>query len=156
MPTTSVSTPWRRRLVRPFLGALAVILFGLLGHQLVQEPDVFILAGSSEVPVTDAAVLFSLPADTMQEPTAFVLSVTRASDGLILELAASDESRHLPWSELGSFCLFLAVALLLVAMTSPRRSLLHWWLPRDVRAGGGRLTVADSSVTLIALSVCRT
>lgn len=156
LPTTSVSSPWGRRFVRPFLGAFAVILFGLLGHQLAQEPDATLLTAPSRALVTGGASLSSVAADTDQEPSALALSVTRSGEGPVLEVAAHDASRHLPWSELGSVCLLLAVVFLLAAVAWPRRTLLHWWLPRYVRAAAVPLAVSVPRLTCVTLSISRT
>lgn len=153
MPTTSVSSPWGRRFVRPFLGAFAVILFGLLGHQLAQEPDATMLSGSSRPPVAETAARSSVAAD---DPVTGALSTMQIGERPVLELAAHDASRHLPWSELGSVCLLLAVVLLLTAMAFPRRTLLHWWLPRYARAAAVPLPISVPRLTCLALSISRT
>lgn len=155
LPTASIASPWGQRFVRQFLGTFAVILFGLLGHQLAQEPDTVNLSELSYGPVTSATTLSSHSVQEIQEPTAAVPVMTSYDEGPVLELVSPDESRHLPGPPFSSTCLLLAVVLLLVAMATPRRTFLQARLARRVRATAGRRE-SRPSWTRVALSVSRT
>ena len=154
--TADVSSPWGQRFVRPFLGAFAVILFALLGHQLAQQPDATILSGSSRAPLLGAG---AVPPAAAEANPAFAVPplAAEASEATLADVATHDENRHEPWSELGSICLLLAVVLLLVTVTTPRRVLLHWWLPRSFRVAPPLLLpVGIPVLPRVALSVSRT
>lgn len=156
--TADVPSPRGRRFVRRFVGAFAVILFALLGHQLAQEPETTLHGSAGTSPSTVTAGPAAAAANVAVEAVeALPLSVMGPGEGTLRDLAAHEENGHEPWSELGSICLLIAVVLLLATVAAPRRALLPWWLPRPGRAAApGRLLVGFPGPTRVALSISRT
>ena len=153
--TVDVPSPRGRRFVRRFVGAFAVILFALLGHQFAQEPETTLHGSAGTSPNTVTAGPAAAAANVAVE--ALPLSVVGAGEGNLRDLAAHEENGHEPWSELGSICLLIAVVLLLATVAAPRRALLPWWLPRPGRAAApGRLLLGFPGPTRVALSISRT
>lgn len=142
--------------MRRFLGAFAVILFGLIGHQLTQEPSATGMTGSS-------TAVMAQPTDSSGRVTGTTATSVTASItdtlGSGTSLVAHEETRHDPWSgfEISTICLLLAVVLLVAMVVAPRRSLLRWWLQLAPRTQavppphGGTPTAV-----LVALSISRT
>lgn len=154
---SGAASSWGPRFVRRFLGAFAVILFGLVGHQVAQEPSATGMSDSS----TTVTALQANPLGWVGEAAAssVTASVAHAVGSGNLDLRASEQTRHDPWSgfEISTVCLLFAVVLLVAMVVVPRRALLRWWLQSVPRTQAVPPPPCGSTTSaLVALSISRT
>ena len=153
---SGAASSWGPRFVRRFLGAVAVILFGLVGHQIAQEPSATGMSDSS----TTITALQTDPSGWVDEAAASsVTAVAHAVGSGNLDLGTYEQTRHDPWSgfEISTLCLLFAVVLMVAMVVLPRRALLRWWLQSAPRTQAMPPPPCGSTTSaLVALSISRT